>query len=143
MYTLELTDEGNEQVRQEILAPLIEFNISRAGPYLGGPLAIVVRDDAGKTIGGLWGHTGYQWLFTELLVVPESLRGQGLGTRLLKMAEAEAVRRGCLGSWLDTYEFQARGFYERLGYECFAELPHYPTGHSRFFMKRILGEAAP
>jgi hypothetical protein len=57
---------------------------------------------------------------------------------MLRMAEAEAVQRGCHGSWLDTFEFQARGFYERQGYECFATLPEFPKGYSRYFMKKQL-----
>ena len=56
----------------------------------------------------------------------------------MQLAEREAVSRGCHGAWLDTFEFQARGFYERIGYECFGELPGYPRGFSRFFMKKIL-----
>jgi hypothetical protein len=39
---------------------------------------------------------------------------------------------------LDTFEFQARGFYEHQGYTCFADLPDYPPGFSRFFMKKSL-----
>ena len=46
----------------------------------------------------------------------------------MQLAEREAVQRGCHGAWLDTFEFQARGFYERLGYTCFGELPNYPAG---------------
>ena len=56
------------------------------------------------------------------------------GTR----AEAEAIRRGCLGAWLDTFSFQARGFYERLGYAVFGALADYPPGHDRFFMQKPL-----
>ena len=37
-----------------------------------------------------------------------------------------------------TFEFQARGFYERLGYRCFGELNDYPTGFARYFMKKAL-----
>jgi hypothetical protein len=48
------------------------------------------------------------------------------------------VQRGCHNAWLDTFEFQARGFYESLGYECFGELPDYPKGHARYFMKKAL-----
>jgi len=70
--------------------------------------------------------------------VPETQRRAGVGSRLMSMAEAEALSRGCSGSWLDTFEFQAKGFYERIGYECFAELPSYPKGFSRFFMKKTL-----
>ena len=42
---------------------------------------------ASKTIGGLWGRSAYEWLFVELLFIPEELRGQGLGTTLLRQAE--------------------------------------------------------
>ncbi len=52
--------------------------------------------------------------------------------------EEEALRRGCCSAWLDTFEFQARGFYERLGYSCFATLPEYPKGHSRYFLQKQL-----
>jgi len=59
-------------------------------------------------------------------------------------AEEEALRRDCRSAWLDTFEFQARGFYERLGYSCFATLPEYPQGYSRYFLQKQLiprGEA--
>lgn len=137
-FTLELTDVADEEMRQLILAPLVEYNSSQAGPGNGRPLVIAMRDESAQIVGGLWGYTGYEWLFTQLLVVPEAHRGTGVGTRLMSMAESEAISRGCLGAWLDTFEFQARGFYERIGYECFAELPNYPTGYSRFFLKKAL-----
>ncbi len=142
-YTLDLTDDANEDIRKEIVAPLIAYNISKAGPSNGRPLVITVRDSSNAIIGGLWGNTGFQWFFTQLLVVPESLRGHGVGTELMKRAEMEAANRGCHSAWLDTFEFQARGFYERIGYECFAQLPEYPSGFSRYFMKKSLVASAP
>ena len=137
-YQLELTDIADDDVRKQIVAPLIEYNTSQAGPGNGRPLVIVIKDESYEVVGGLWGYTGYEWLFTQLLVVPERLRGTGLGRKIVAMAEKEALSRGCIGAWLDTFEFQARGFYERIGYECFAELPNYPTGFSRYFMKKSL-----
>jgi gamma-glutamylcyclotransferase (GGCT)/AIG2-like uncharacterized protein YtfP/GNAT superfamily N-acetyltransferase len=139
-YTLSITDVADEEIRRAILAPLVEFNSSQAGPSQSRPIAVLVKDQAGAIVGGLWGHTAYEWLFTQLLVVPEGLRGRGVGTEIMELAEREAVRRGCSGAWLDTFEFQARGFYERLGYECFGELPNYPRGFSRFFMKKVFAE---
>jgi hypothetical protein len=56
----------------------------------------------------------------------------------MSRAESEAIVRGCHHAWLDTFEFQARGFYERLGYRCFGELNDYPTGFARYFMKKAL-----
>ena len=137
-YTLKITDVADEEIRKSILAPLVAYNESQAGPSQGRPLVIQVRDKTEVVIGGLWGYTGYGWLFTQLLVVPESLRGLGVGTKLMQLAEREAMARGCHGAWLDTFEFQARAFYERIGYVCFGELPNYPSGFSRFFMKKEL-----
>jgi GNAT superfamily N-acetyltransferase len=135
-YRLDLTEVADEEIRKLILAPLIEYNTKQAGPGNGKPLIIALKDGDEQIVGGLWGYTGYDWLFTQLLVVPESYRGTGIGTKIMAMAEAEAISRGCIGAWLDTFEFQARGFYERIGYQCFAELPNYPTGFSRYFMKK-------
>ena len=56
----------------------------------------------------------------------------------MEQAEREAIRRGCRTIWLDTFTFQARGFYERLGYSVFGTLEDYPPGHSRFFLKKSL-----
>ena len=135
-YTRKLSDAADETVRQAILTPLVEYNKSQAGDSRSRPLSVLVQDLSGATLGGLWGYTGYQWLFVQLLAVPADLRGRGLGTKIMDLAEAEAVARGCRAAWLDTFEFQARAFYERRGYACFGELPNYPPGHSRFFMKK-------
>ena len=74
--------------------------------------------------------------------MPESARGRGLGRTLMRQAEDVALRRGCHGAWLDTFSFQARGFYEKLGYTVFGSIDDYPPGHSRFFMKKVLVPAA-
>lgn len=142
-YTLSITDVADDELRKAVLAPLVEYNASQAGPSQGRPIVVLVKDPTGAIVGGLWGHTGYEWLFTQLLVVPAALRGRGVGTEIMQLAEREAVQRGCHSAWLDTFEFQARGFYEGLGYECFGELPNYPTGFARFFMKKALTSAQP
>jgi len=138
-FTLHLSDVADEEVRRAIAAPLVRFNESRSGPSGNRPLVIELRDASGAIAGGLWGSTAYGWLFTQLLVVPEQSRGQGLGRRLMSMAEGEALKRGCHAAWLDTFEFQARAFYEQIGYSCFAELPDYPKGSSRYFLRKELG----
>ncbi|MGC6728099.1 hypothetical protein ACP0GO_26835, partial [Escherichia coli] len=40
--------------------------------------------------------------------------------------------------WLDTYSFQARGFYEKLGYTVFGTIDDFPPGHQRFFGRKRL-----
>jgi GNAT superfamily N-acetyltransferase len=130
-------ESNHESVHKAVLESLIAFNDAQAGQSGYQPVAFAIEDEYGRMIGGLSGGTAYGWLFVELLFVPEPLRGQGVGTELIRRAEADAVARGCHSAWLDTFEFQARGFYERLGYTCFGELKNYPAG-PRFFMSKRL-----
>ena len=92
-------------------------------------------------VGGLVGEIGWKWLFVELLWIAESHRDRGLGANLLRSAEAEAMRRGARHVYLDTFDFQARPFYERQGYEVFGVLEDYPPGHRRFFLRKDLTDA--
>jgi predicted N-acetyltransferase YhbS len=80
----------------------------------------------------------YGWMFVEFLVLSEELRHAGIGTRLMRAAEAEARELGLQGIWLDTFSFQARPFYERLGYRVFGQIDDYPLGSARFFMSKHL-----
>lgn len=137
-HAIHLTDVPNEETRRAILDPLVAYNQARAGHHNYRALILTIQDSADCIVGGLWGRTAYDWLFVELLFVPESMRGRGVGRDLMFRAESEAVARGCHSAWLDTFEFQARGFYERLGYECFGELQRYPVGSARFFLKKSL-----
>ena len=139
MTEIRLTDVADEAIRKAIVEPLVAYNLAKTGRNDVRPLVLALEGDDGAVVGGLWGRTAYGWLFVELLVVPESLRGRGLGTELMTRAETEAIARGCHNAWLDTFEFQARGFYERLGYTCFGELKDYPAGSARYFMRKTLG----
>ncbi|MEO0030371.1 MAG: hypothetical protein RIS94_129 [Pseudomonadota bacterium] len=137
---LKLTIPENPSVddRDAVLAPLRTYNISRAGDPEIRPVAVLLTDDHGAHVGGLWGRCAYDWLFVELLAVPEAHRGENYGTALMEQAEEIARANGCIGIWLDTYEFQARGFYEKLGFEVFGTLEDHPVGHRRFFLRKGL-----
>jgi GNAT superfamily N-acetyltransferase len=134
---IELIAEPDDALRRAIAAPLTAYNDAIAGPSGHRALAVAVRDEHGAVCGGLWGHTAYGWLYTQLLAVPETARGQGLGRALMAAAEAEAQQRGCQQAWVDTI-FGARGFYERLGYTVFGELADHPPGFTRTFLKKAL-----
>lgn len=101
-------------------------------------LALTLRDVSNTIVGGAYGATMWGWLMIDGLWVQASLRGRGLGGQLLRRAEAIAMQRGCRGSWLGTFDFQARGFYERHGYTVFAALPGFPAGHTHYHMSKTL-----
>nr|WP_314529395.1 GNAT family N-acetyltransferase [uncultured Pseudomonas sp.] len=133
---IEATQNPTEEEHQAILLPLRAYNALKAGVSKPQPIALLVRDEHGQILGGLYGRVFYQWLYIELLSVPESARGQGLGSRLMRMAEDHAREKGCLGIWLDTFEFQAPGFYRKMGYSEFGHIADYPPGHKRFFFQK-------
>lgn len=131
-FDIVTTEKPTPADREAILAPLIAYNDRYAGPSGYKPLALLLRDPSGKTIGGLSARSQYDWLYIELLSIPEELRRKGVGSDLIRRAETVAAERGCVGVWLDTYEFQARGFYEKLGYEIFGTLDDHLRGSSLF-----------
>lgn len=137
-YSFYLTDNSGDTLKQAITEPLVAFNNEYGEPSNRRILAIPIEDTNKKVIGGLYGRTAFQWLFIEILFVPEFLRGNGLGKKLVETAEKEALARGCHNVWLDTFEFQAKGFYETMGYREFGELQNFPNGFSRFFLKKSL-----
>jgi len=118
---------------------LLAYNETWLGPSASRPLALLIRSqDGAQVVGGLWGRTSFRWLYVELLFLPEALRGRHIGKELLTLAETEARKRGCLGSWLDTFSSKAHGFYEAHGYRLFGGIADYPPGHSRrSLMKRF------
>jgi len=128
-------DEG---ARQFIVNGVDNYNIAATGlaDYL--PVNLVLRGERGDALGGLLGQLWGGWLQVSHLWVAEAARGVGHGTRLIKDAESYARSRGALGAALETYSFQARSFYERLGYEVFGTLDGHPVGHRKFFLKKAL-----
>lgn len=134
-----LVDSPPAGAIEKLVAGLIHFNEEKGGPRNAQPLlALLFESDSDEVMGGLYGATIYGQLKIELLYLPESMRGHGLGRQIMKMAESEAERRGCHAAWLETLSFQARDFYERLGYVVFGEYKDFPPGHSLFFMKKEL-----
>jgi GNAT superfamily N-acetyltransferase len=134
--TVFVTDEDIPDGRGKILDLLCEYNLQNAPDPQFRLLGLLLKDEEGATIGGLWGRSAYEWLFVELLFVPEELRGSGAGSRLMKQAEEIARERGCTGVWLDTFAFQALGFYQKLGYTVFGELKDHPRGVSQYWLQK-------
>ncbi|MBP0459192.1 GNAT family N-acetyltransferase [Streptomyces montanisoli] len=104
------------------------------------PLHIWLSEEAtGVFAGGLAGRTWARWLHVDLLWVEGRHRGARLGARLL--AEAERVareERGCARSRVETWDFQAPGFYVKQGYEVVARIEDYPPGITEYTLVKRL-----
>ncbi len=113
-----------------------DYNSSQGRESLRHPIALASYADDGQLAGALDGYVFFGYLTVSRLWVASGARGCGLGTKLLLAAEDFAKERSCAGATLSTYDFQARPFYEKLGYEVFGVLADNPRGRERFFMRK-------
>jgi GNAT superfamily N-acetyltransferase len=134
-----LPNEPTAEERNEVLKLLLDFNAPHTTHLIEQPdLGIVLRDpDTFDIIGGLYAVEEYNWLFIKYLVVPAARRGEGFGTKLMEQAERIARERACLGIFLDTFDFQAKPFYLKLGFEQFGELEGDAQTPRRFFLRKL------
>lgn len=134
---LEVLQDPSADDVQEVVRRLVAWNLTVAPPEEHQRLVVLARD-IGDLVGGVAGHTHWNWLFVSHLWVADEHRGVGLGARLMRTVEAKGAGRGAEHAHVDTYDFQALRFYKQLGYEEFGVLHGYPPGHSRHFLRRDL-----
>ncbi|MFN2241226.1 MAG: GNAT family N-acetyltransferase [Anaerolineae bacterium] len=114
------------------------YNAQQAGPDNSQVVCFVLQSPDETIVGGVIGVVYWDWFSLDLMWMEEAYRGQGYGRRLLALAEEEACKRGARHAHLDTFSFQAPGFYEKHGYEVFGELADFPAGHQRYYMRKEL-----
>ncbi len=134
--------ESTAEERELIENKLIEFNRQKV-PFLQNEdwivISYVVKDETGQSIAGINAML-YCWniLYVDILYVEDVHQGKGYGKLLLDKAESEARQLGGYMSHLDTFDWQAKEFYEHLDYEVFGILENCPRGHNRYYMKKVL-----
>jgi GNAT superfamily N-acetyltransferase len=102
------------------------------------PLAFLLKDHAGEVLGGLLGDVWGGWLHVSFLWVARPLRQNGWARRLMREAERYAIARGAHDAYLETFSFQARPLYEKLGYQLFGQLEDCPPGHTKYYLRKQL-----
>ncbi len=135
-YVITSSEEPDQAAANIIHAGLHAFNEGHAGPSHFRKVQLILRDSDGVVRGGLLGRQSWGWLLVDILWLDEPLRGAGLGTQLLRQAEAEAREVGCTRAVLDTFEFQALPFYQRNGYSVFGVQEDYPPGSRRYYLQK-------
>ncbi|MBQ3404935.1 MAG: GNAT family N-acetyltransferase [Oscillospiraceae bacterium] len=125
-----------------ILDRLVEYNLSQVPArqdILYERLDKKISGEDGRIIAGCIART-YCWnvACVDILWVDGEYRGKGLGSALLAEIENSASKKGCYLIHVDTFDFQAKGFYEKQGYRVFGVLEDCPKGHSRYYMKKDL-----
>ncbi len=117
---------------------LIAYNARHVGAPRYQRLVLSARDDRGRIVGGLAGELYWNALYVELLWLEEGARTGGLGRSLMQEAETRARRARKELIYLNTYSFQAPGFYRKLGFRSIGRIRDYPRGESRIFLSKEL-----
>lgn len=102
------------------------------------PLAVQIKNGQGELIAGATARSFGDWLLLDTLWVSDELRGQNIGSKVLKEVEALGKKRGCIKCLLDTLDFQAMPFYEKHGYKTQWIQQGYPKTGSKYFMVKEL-----
>ena len=133
---IEINDYVDELVKGVVFSGLRSYN-DKFAKRNQMDFSIVAKHDE-KIVGVAMGESKYDWLILQYLWIEELFRGQGLGNTIIKNLETLARKRNLVGIHLDTFEFQARGFYEKSGFVLFGEIDDHPSGYKRYFMKKNL-----
>lgn len=137
---IELSTAADPAHRAAILAPLAAHNAAMRGVSEKGVcLGVILRDGEGRVEGGLFGHLWAEWFKVDFAFLPAHRRGHRLGARILSTLEAAAVARGARGVWMQSFSFQAPGFYQKLGYREIGRLLDRPPGFSDSFLIKTAG----
>ncbi len=132
--------ESNAEESDLIVDKIVEYNLSKVPlkqeiDFLW--INRVIEDLKGEIVAGILSKM-YCWncLYIDTLWVKEECRKEGLGSKLLKEVEKIAKENDCHLIHLDTFDFQAKDFYLKHGFEIFGTLDECPQGHKRYYMKK-------
>lgn len=134
-----VNDHPEEQDIQNLRRHLHAYNVASAKSREGYSLAIFLHNKQSQLLAGISGWLWGECLEIDYLWVHETWRGQGIGKRLVRTLEDEAVTRGCRQITLETFSFQAPEFYRHIGYSVFGVISGFGNGHQKFYMQKRLG----
>ena len=136
--TIQLDEHPSADELRELVDGVRRFNRNVVGHEPPRPVASFLRDSEGRIAGGAHGDIWGSSVHIAAMWVADSHRGKGHGSALLKAVEDYAAQHGCVLAYLETTSFQARPFYESLGYGVFGELAGIAEGCTMFFLKKEL-----
>ncbi len=133
-----LEDDGDDAVVKILMDGMRAFNRASVPDLKSRKIVAVVRDADGAVRGGAIGGLAGDSMYVEVVWTDESVRSSGHGREMMTLLEQEAKKWGAREAWLYTMSFQAKPFYEKLGYQEFARLPWQHGKYQRHFLRKDL-----
>ena len=128
-----------ETVKSDILSGLRSYNLQFFPHDESKTIACIEKDEKGKFFGGLFGEIYTNTLFVEYFWLDEAKRKLGLGTQVFQRVEDEVKQLGVTDICLDTFTFQAREFYLKLGFNEVGRFSGFPmAGIDKIFLQKLI-----
>ncbi|QMT61719.1 GNAT family N-acetyltransferase [Legionella sp. PC997] len=128
----------NKTVGNILYSNLKRFNELIIGAYETKPFCIYATNNENEVIGGVKGDIFGQLCRIFTMWIHENYRGKKLGTKIFGELEKLAIDNNCNIIQVDTTEFQAKEFYEKMGFSVFATLPDNFIGYKSFILRKKL-----
>ena len=128
--------------RQKILEALWAFNSSKS-PYLKDKsnyykTVDFYAEESKNLLGGALCIINYNWIYIDYLYVNEQMRGQDIGTKLINKIEQYAKENNLTGLYTETFDFQARPFYEKNGFKVIGCYENMPPNSKLWLLQKAL-----
>ncbi|WCR55988.1 GNAT family N-acetyltransferase [Rickettsia asembonensis] len=102
------------------------------------PFSFVCLDKKKNFIAGISGVSFYGALFVDVIGVSENFREKRYGTLLMEKAENLAKERNYKFIYLITMDFEAKPFYEKLGYKIEFAMHGYKKDSIMYYLRKNL-----
>ena len=137
MFHVERIADAPEAFGAEVVRHLEHHAVRVGHPFDFDKLAFAADAD-GVRVGGVYATIGYGWVFVKYLAVDEAWRGRGVGAALVGALEKAGRAASAIGVFVDTYAFQAPGFYAKLGFTEMGRLPTHDQARTRIYFQKAL-----
>lgn len=133
-----LEDDPDDIVTKAAIAGMRAYNAAQVPGLQSHKITAALRDDDGKICGAVVGKVAGDSVYMEVVWTDDDVRGTGRGSEMMRLVEDRARELGARWAWLYTMSFQAKPFYEKLGYHEFAAQPWLGGKHAQHFMRKDL-----
>ncbi len=135
-----IVGEPNETDMKVLVDGMLSYHASKGHPRKVDKYSITIKNEQGKLVGCVMVSVLWNGMEINSLWVDETMRGQGLGAKLMVMAEDEGRKHGADFAYTNTFTWQAPGFYEKLGYTLYGKLENFPAGNELSYYRKHLAK---
>ncbi len=137
-FKISYEKEPNEKDLEFISNNLDQNTFNKTGLEKSGEFALFIKDGESKLYGGLSAKLFYGCLYIDELFVAKDIRGKGFGTHLIERAEEIGKENDCNFAAVNTMEWEAKGFYEKVGYKLKYTESGYANNSKLHYLVKIL-----